>query len=147
MKPNPDYVPNPQAADGSVTLPARTAEVHGTQLRYEPLAHKNTLGFWVRAEDWASWECTIARPGVFTVEVLQGCGKGQGGSDVHVSIGGQALTFTVEDTGHFQNFQARVIGTVTLDKAGRYTLTVRPTKKAAAAVMDLRSVTLRPRAK
>ena len=147
MKPNPDYVPNPQAADGSVTLPARTAEVHGTQLRYEPLAHKNTLGFWVRAEDWASWECTIARPGVFTVEVLQGCGKGQGGSDVHVSIGGQALTFTVEDTGYFQNFKARVIGTVTLDKAGRYTLTVRPTKKAAAAVMDLRSVTLRPRAK
>jgi arylsulfatase A-like enzyme len=147
MKPNPDFVPNPQSEDGTVTLPARTAEIHGTQLRYEPLPHKNTLGFWVRAEDWASWECTIAKPGAFNVEILQGCGKGQGGSEVQVSIGGQSLTFTVEDTGHFQNFKVRTIGTIALDKPGRYTLTVRPKKKAAAAVMDLRSVILRPRGK
>ncbi len=147
MKPNPDYVPNPQAEDGLVTLPARTADIHGFQLRYEPLAHKNTLGYWVRAEDWASWDFVIKKPGSFAVEVLQGCGKGQGGSEVQVSIGDQALTFTVEDTGHFQNFKMRTIGTVTLDKAGRYTLTVRPRKKAAAAVMDLRSVILRPKTK
>jgi arylsulfatase A len=144
MKPNPAYVPNPQAGNGTVTLPAHTAEVHGTQLRYEPLPHKNTLGFWVRAEDWAAWEFTIRKPGSFAVEVLQGCGKGQGGSEVEVSAGGRALTFTVEDTGHFQNFKVRKIGAVTLDKPGRYTLTVKPTKKAAAAVMDLRSITLRP---
>src|SRR5205823_9447621 len=36
-KPNPDYRPNLQAEDGSVTLPARAAEIHGVQLRYEPL--------------------------------------------------------------------------------------------------------------
>jgi arylsulfatase A-like enzyme len=143
-RPNPKYAPNPQAADGFVTLPARTAVVHGTQLRYEPLPHKNTLGFWVRAEDWAAWELTLTRPGRFAVEVLQGCGKGQGGSRVEVSVAGQALTFAVEDTGHFQNFKARKIGEVKLDKPGRYTLTVRPKKKAGAAVMDLRAVTLRP---
>ena len=137
-------MPNPQAKDGIVTLPARTAEVHGAMLRYEPLPHKNTLGFWVRADDWASWEFTVRKPGTFAVEVLQGCGKGQGGSEVEVSVGGQALTFTVEDTGHFQNFKDRKIGTVTFDKPGRYTLTVKPKKKAAAAVMDLRSIALRP---
>jgi arylsulfatase A len=129
-----------------VTLPARTAEVHGTQLRYEPSPHKNTLGYWVRAEDWASWEFTITRPGLFTIEILQGCGKGQGGSEVEVSVGGRSLRFTVEDTGHFQNFKARTIGTVALDKPGRYTLTVKPKKKAAAAVLDLRAVTLKPAA-
>jgi arylsulfatase A-like enzyme len=79
-KPNPEFVPNPQAKDGTITLPARTAQVHGIQLRYEPLPHKETLGFWTRAEDWASWEFMLTRPGRFTVEVLQGCGKGQGGS-------------------------------------------------------------------
>jgi arylsulfatase A-like enzyme len=78
MKPNPAYVPNPQADDGTVTLPARTADVHGVQLRYEPLPHKHTLGFWVRQDDWASWDFTIRRPGQFSLEVLQGCGKGQG---------------------------------------------------------------------
>jgi arylsulfatase A-like enzyme len=144
MKPNPDYVPNPQAKDGTVTLPGRTARVHGVQLRFEALPHKNTLGFWTRADDWASWEFTVTKPGTFTVEVLQGCGKGQGGSEVDLTVGGRTLTFTVEDTGHFQNFKAREIGQVTLDKPGRYELTVKPKKKAAAAVMDLRSVTLKP---
>jgi arylsulfatase A len=144
MKPNPDYVPNPQSKDGTVVLPARTAEVHGLQLRYEPLPHKNTLGYWTRGDDWASWDFTITKPGAFAVEVLQGCGKGQGGSEVEVSIDGQTLPFRVEDTGHFQNFKARTLGQIKLEKAGRYTLAVKAKKKAAAAVMDLRSVTLKP---
>jgi arylsulfatase A-like enzyme len=147
MKPNPDYVPNPQGADGTVTLPARAATVHGVMLRYEPLPHKDTLGFWVRAEDWASWELTIRKPGSFTVEVLQGCGKGQGGSTVEVSVAGRTLTFKVEDTGHFQNFKKRTIGTVKVAKAGRYTLRVKPKRKAGGAVMDLRAVVLRPAGK
>jgi arylsulfatase A len=113
-------------------------------LRYEPLPHKTTLGYWVNATDWASFEFTVAQPGMFTVEVLQGCGKGQGGSEVEVAVGEQVLKFTVEDTGHFQNFKARDIGTVKIDKAGRHTLTIKPTKKAAAAVMDVRQVTLKP---
>jgi hypothetical protein len=50
----------------------------------------------------------------------------------------------VEDTGHFQNFKARTIGTVKFEQPGRYTLTVRPRTKAKAAVMDLRQVTLKP---
>src|SRR4051794_5920658 len=74
-KANPDYRPNPQAEDGSVTLPARAAEIHGVQLRYEPLPHKNTLGFWTHTEDHASWEFVLAKPGTFRVGVLQGCGR------------------------------------------------------------------------
>src|SRR5262249_46559780 len=147
MKPNPDFVPNPQAKDGRVTMHARTARGHGVQLRYEALPHKDTLGFWTRADDSASWEFTVKKPGAFTVEVLQGCGKGQGGSAVELSVLDQSLRFVVEDTGHFQNFKARDVGTVKIDKAGRYTLKVKPIKKAAAAVMDLRSVTLKPGAK
>jgi len=143
-KPNPDYVPNPQAKDGTIVMHARTAEVHGTMLRYEPLPHKTTLGYWVNLGDWASFEFTATQPGTFTVEVLQGCGKGQGGSEVEVSVGGQVLKFTVEDTGHFQNFKAREIGTVKIDKPGRQSLTIKPAKKTAAAVMDLRQVTLKP---
>src|SRR5262249_31001349 len=146
-KPNPDYVANPQADDGTVTLPARTAEVHGVQLRYEPLPHKNTPGFWTRAEDWVSWDFTVRKPGVFTVEILQGCGKGSGGSEVEFTVGGQTLRTTVEDTGGFQNFKAREIGTFSLDKEGIYTLTVHAKSKPGLAVMDLRSVTLKPAGK
>jgi hypothetical protein len=111
MKPNQGYVPNPQAMDGSVTLHARTATVQGLQLRYEPLPHKNTLGFWTRVEDRASWEFTLTLGGTFRVEVLQGCGKGQGGSEVE-RRSAQSLAFTVEDTGHFRASR-RDIGTLT----------------------------------
>ncbi len=141
--PNPAYVPNPQAADGTITLPGRTAEVHGVMLRFEPLPHKNTLGYWTNEKDWASWDFTVTKPGTFAVEVLQGCGTGQGGSEVAVTVGEQKLAFTVEDTGGFQAFKPRVIGNVTLEKAGRYTLEIRPTKKAKAAVMDVRQVVLK----
>ncbi len=144
-KPNPNYVPNPQAADGTITLPARTADVQGIQLRYEPLPHKNTLGFWVRTEDTASWEFTVTRPGTFTLEILQGCGAGQGGSEVEFVVANQTLKMVVEDTGGFQQFRARDIGSVVLDKAGRYTLLVRPKTRAKAAVMDLRQVVLKPK--
>ena len=142
--PNPDYVPNPQAANGTITLPARTAEVHGVMLRFEPLPHKNTLGYWVNEKDWASWEFTVTKPGTFDVEVLQGCGAGQGGSSVDVIVGEQKMNFTVEDTGGFQAFKPRVIGQVKVEMAGRYTLEIRPVKKAKAAVMDVRQVMLKP---
>jgi len=142
--PNPNYLPNPQATDGTIPLPARFAEVHGVMLRYEPLPHKNTLGFWVNKDDFATWEFTVTKPGTFSVEIMQGCGTGNGGSEVNVSVGEQTLSFTVIETGGFQNFKPRDIGTLKLEKAGRYTLTVKPKTKAKAAVMDVRLITLKP---
>jgi len=144
MKPNPAYVANPQDAKGRVVLPARTAEIHGVQVRYEPVPHKNTLGFWTRVEDQVSWDFTLTSPGTFSVEILQGCGKGQGGSVVEFDFGAQKLQMTVEDTGGFQNFKKRTIGTVSFSEAGKKSLTVRPINKPGVAVMDLREVGLRP---
>jgi hypothetical protein len=142
--PNPAYRPHPQAADGTVTLPARTAFVDGVQLRYEPLPHKNTLGFWTRKEDTARCEFTVDKPGTFDVAVLQGCGRGSGGSEVEVAVGGSKVLFTVKDTGGFQAFERRTVGTLTIPTAGRHTLTVTPRTKSGVAVMDLREVVLTP---
>jgi hypothetical protein len=86
----------------------------------------------------------VNRPGEFDVEVLQGCGKGHGGSEVAVTVGEQELTFVVEDTGHFQNFKPRVIGRVKIAERGNSTLAIVPIKKASVAVMDVRQVRLIP---
>ncbi len=149
--PNPDFVPNPQAKNGPITMHARTAQIHGIQLRYEPLPHKNTLGFWTRPDDYATFDFTVAKPGTFTVEILQGCGKASGGSEVMISLGepggaatGGSVTFTVKETGGFQNFEAREVGTLKVEKPGRYTLTVKPKSKPGPAVMDLRQIVLKP---
>lgn len=142
--PNPDYMPNPQAKDGTITIPAKSAEVHGSQLRYEPLPHKNTLGFWINGKDWASFEFTLDKPGAYQIEILQGCGTGHGGSEVEFAVGDQAITTTVKDTGGFQAFERRGIGTLKLTEAGRHSLTVKAKSKPGGAVMDLREIVLRP---
>jgi len=143
--PNPDYKPNPPNKDGIITLPASSATVTGVMLRYEPLPHKNTLGFWVNKDDAASFEFTVVKPGAFTVEVLQGCGKGSGGAEVELDASGQTVTFTVKDTGGFQAFEAREVGTFEFKEPGRYTLKVSAKTKPGVAVMDLRQVVLKPK--
>lgn len=147
-QPAPPPMPSPasitQAEDGTILLHARDVTIHGTTVRYEAQPHKNTIGFWTRQDDWVSWTFAVAKPGTFAVEILQGCGKDSGGAEVALAIGEQAVTFTVEDTGHFQNFVKRGIGQVVIAEPGLITLSVKPKSKPGVAVMDLRQVLLTP---
>lgn len=133
-----------QSRDGGVTLPAHHVMTHGKLLRYEPQPHKNTLGYWANAEDWAEWHVGISQPNEFEVEILQGCGKGQGGSTVEIEIAGSKLQFEIEDTGHFQNFKPRRVGTVRVAKPGTFPLMIRTIKKAKVAACDIRQIRLLP---
>ncbi|QDT43873.1 hypothetical protein Pan241w_39770 [Gimesia alba] len=129
-------------ADQQVVLDAKDALVHGMLLRYEPQPHKNTVGYWANENDWCEWKLDLKTPGVFDVYLLQGCGRGQGGSEVQVSVNDQKLKLTVEETGHFQNFKERHIGKLKLDQTGVQSLQVKPIKKARNAVMDVRQIRL-----
>jgi arylsulfatase A len=141
---NPNYTANPQRPDGSIRLAASKAEVHGVMLRFEPAPHKNTLGYWVRPDDWASWEFDVQKPGGFTVDALIGCGNGSGGSVVEFLIDDQPLRFTVPVTGGFQNFVKQTIGRVSISTKGRHRLAIRAISKPGPAVMDVREVRLEP---
>ncbi len=130
-------------ADGIVSMHASNAVVHGTTLRYEPQTNKLCLGFWTKAEDWAEWKFEINKPGDYVVEIWQGCGTGNGGSDVITEIAGKSFPWMVEDTGGFQKFVPRRVGTVAL-KAGTHTVAVKPQNRKRAAVMDIRYVKIIP---
>ncbi len=142
--PNPDYKPNLQAKDGTITLKGLWGDAHGVMLRFEPLPHKNTFGFWVNKDDYITWEFEVTKPGTFAVELTQGCGKGSGGAEVELSVGESKTTHTVKDTGGFQAFEKIAAGKLTIEKAGRHTLTVKAKTKPGAAVMDLQQVVLTP---
>ena len=133
-----------QAADHSVTLQARDARTHSVLMRYEPATIKNCLGYWANVDDWADWDFQVTQPGAFELEVWQGCGKGQGGSDVSVEIAGQRVDFVVEETGHFQNFLPRALGRIFLPYPGAYSLAIKPQRKQAGAVMDIRQIRIVP---
>ena len=133
--------PRTTPAGGDIRLHARDAIVHGEKLRYEPEPHKNTLGYWVRAEEWAEWKFDVPKSGAYEVEILQGCQGG--GSEVAVEVAGRNMLFTVENTGHFQSFISRTLGVVELT-AGPQTLALKPRTRNGAAIMDCRRVVLRP---
>lgn len=141
-----------QADDGSITLHSRDATVRGVSLRYEPAERKQTLGFWSRPTDAASWSFTVTRPGTFVVEVLQGCGAGQGGSTMRLEFDAgregapPPIEFLVEDTGGFQAFKPRQVGTVSLSNAGGHSITVGPVRIAKGAACDIRQIRLVPAA-
>ncbi len=137
-----------QGIDGNIELPAGGAATYSEMMRYEPREEKNCLGFWKNPEDWAEWEFDVVHPGKYQVEVVQGCGKDQGGSEVAVVVEDvkeqEILTFEVEDTGGFQNWKSRQIGTVSFSREGRHTLSIKPLSKAAKSVMDVHKVVLTP---
>ncbi|WP_436716041.1 hypothetical protein U8335_28315 [Roseiconus lacunae] len=134
--------------NGKVTLPAHHAETQGEKLRFEPQPHKNTIGYWTVASDTATWQFEINDAREFSVVVHQGCGKGQGGSEVEFVVTSlsdhskQTLPMVVKDTGHFQNFVPREIGSLKLDK-GKYRLEVGCKKLANKAVCDIRKIEVR----
>jgi len=130
--------------EGIYNLPAYHAVTHGELLRFEPQPHKNTVGYWANEEDWCEWQLNVEEPGEYEVHILQGCGKGHGGSEVSINIGKSKLAFIVEDTGHFQNFKPRNLGRIEIMKPGRQSLKVKPISKAKGAVMDVRAIRLLP---
>ncbi len=142
--PNPDWKPTPIAiqTDGSMLLHSHDAFVHSEVLRYEPQPFKNTLGWWVKASDWAEWIFDLPKAGRYELSFLQGCGSG-GGSEIAFTVGQQQLTTTVMETGGFQNFTNRIAGHLDLP-AGRQSLSLKVLRKQGAAVMDVRQLVLKP---
>jgi lysophospholipase L1-like esterase len=142
LQPAPEGAEIRQTDAAEILLPASQGITHSVMMRYEPATNKNCMGYWVNPSDWAEWSFTVTSPGIYGIDVFQGCGSGNGGSTVAVWATGRKMEFVVEDTGHFQNFKYRRVGQVLFPKAGRYTLEVRPERKSAAAVMDIRQVRL-----
>ena len=141
LRPAPEGEAIGQALDHSVLLHARDVTLHSTKVQYETKPHKNTVGYWVNVSDQVHWDFTVTSGGRFNLEIHQGCAKGHGGSLVALEVAGQTLQFTVKDTGHFQNFVQRKVGTVSLAK-GEHRFWIRPIKKAGGAIMDVRRIRL-----
>jgi len=132
-----------QADDGSVALKASDATPQGNQLRYE--SDKDCLGFWGDQNDWASWNFKVTKPGTFDVEIALACERGVGGSEYVIAVADQQLKGKVEDTGSWTAFKTEKLGTLSIDKAGKYTLSIKAVSKPGMAVMNLKSIVLKPK--
>ena len=136
-----------QAADGTVTLQARDATVHGDTARYESGGGKDNIGFWTDAKDWVSWTVQVAKPGTFDVEMTYATAEGCGGSEFAVAAGDATVDGKTRTTGSWTEFVTEKVGTLAIAKAGKTTVSVKPKTKPGLGVMNLKAIVLKPAGK
>ncbi|MEK6236056.1 MAG: PDZ domain-containing protein, partial [Planctomycetales bacterium] len=125
-----------------IELHAGDAVKHGASGRYDP--NKRFLGSWTDQGTWLEWDAAVSKPGRYAVEIIQACPNSQAGSEYVIHVGGAAVSGKVKATGGWENFSTHPVGTIEITEAGKLKASLKPTKKKAAAVMNLRAVVLRP---
>jgi len=133
------------AADGSLTLSARDATLHGSVLRYDGLPGRDSIGRWTQTEDWVSWPIRIPSNGKYQVEVTYGCAPGNGGT-YRVEVAGEKLDAESRETGGWFTRVTDIAGTIDVPATDDACVAVRclKTKPGGHAVFDLHKVVLRP---
>lgn len=101
-----------------------------------------TIGFWQNLEDNASWEFD-AQPGLYDV-VLEVAHGGGGNSKYKLQVGDQTIDGTSPNTGAWTTFRTQMVGSVVVEKAGKATLSIKPTEIVGGGLMDLRGISLVP---
>jgi alpha-L-fucosidase len=132
-----------QETDGSITLKAADAEIHG-HAGIEHSDGKDNIGFWVNKDDFVTWKFKVTKPGKFDVELETACKAGSEGSEYTVSVGSESVKDAVESTGSWQSYKTKKIGQISVPAEGTVELAVKALSKKGEGVMNLRSVALRP---
>ncbi len=130
--------------DGSLTLAARDAEVHGSSAQYEVGNGKDNIGYWTNAQDYVTWAVEAPSGGRYAVEVTYACEPDAAGSTYTVGPeGGPSVSGTVASTGSWTDWKTMRLGEITLP-AGRSILAVHVTRMPSGAAMNLKQVRLIP---
>ncbi len=134
-----------QAADGSLTLTAKEAEVGGEgPAAYETGGGKDDIGNWTNEKNIVTWAAKLTKAGKFKVVLDYACPKDSEGSTYDLSIGPKKISGKVEGTGgDWVTFASKELGTVEI-AAGKIEIKVTPLTKPGLAVMNLRSIKLVP---
>ncbi|MEX2214229.1 MAG: hypothetical protein WD768_08885, partial [Phycisphaeraceae bacterium] len=134
----------PQAAGKPYTLDASSAKLEKKSAEFKVGTQygEPAIAWWQNEGDIASWEVNIDAPGAYAVW-MNWSHQGEG-SAYSLTLGDQKINGKVGDTREWSRFVTEQVGTVRIDKAGKYILAIKPTAIAGGGLMDLRSVTLRP---
>jgi hypothetical protein len=133
-----------QSADGAVVLPAALADIHnrlGTDTRLESKGGVPDIGNWTKAPSWVKGAFVIDQPVAFAVSAEAAVQDAE--SKAELVVGGTTLPVTFVATGGYDAFGPQRLGRVKIDKAGTYSVQIRPVQNAWKPV-NVRSVTLRP---
>jgi alpha-L-fucosidase len=118
-------MPIPQKRDGSVTLAAGDAKLHGSTFRYETGGPLDNIGYWTNPDDWTDWELQMDHPGKYEISAVIAA---PALTSFQISVGDQNFQFAAPVTGDYVTFKSVKLGVVDIPAAGKVTLAVRPVK-------------------
>jgi alpha-L-fucosidase len=130
-------------AQGKLALKAIDAEIHGNTAQYESGDGKDNIGYWIKKDDYVSWDVIVPAAKEYSVEVTYACENNSAGSEYVVAVGESKTTGKVAPTGAWNKFTTEPLGKLSLP-AGRSTLTVKATSMPRGAVMNLQLIRLSP---
>ncbi len=138
---NQPEVVRPEALRGELWLLAANCEIYGKSLVFEP-KYRN-LGYWQSENDMAAWTIEVAQAGAYKVELDYACPRNLAGKRILLEVAGRKTTAEVRGTAGWGDYQRLDLGAVQLP-SGRCRLILRSAGAISSALMDLKSVRLRP---
>jgi alpha-L-fucosidase len=135
--------PIPAAVNGTLTLSADRAEVHGSRLKAQTKGGEPNLGGWDNFTEFASWTTQIAKPGRYAVVARASSARKE--NQFTIEIGAQKLTGQIPKTASWADFVEVKITTVDLPSAGPLAVQVRPGGASASwRAINLATIRLIP---
>ena len=128
-----------QAPDGTITLPAAEATLHGGQ-QWEIHSNVENIGFWTNPDDSAEWQFKVTKPGRFEVT---GAFAAVTASAIELRAGKQTLRGEITATGDYRKFHDLKLGTLELSVGHNVVIAVRGVKSGWQPV-NVKSLSLRP---
>jgi alpha-L-fucosidase len=131
-------------ANGSYTLGADAAELHGDQIKQESQGGQPNIGFWDKADEWVSWKVKFPKPG--TYKVSANTASPNGDVEFVVEAASQQLPGKTTQTGSWTEFRETDVGQLKIEQPGDQTIKVRPKDAASWKAINLRFIKLAPAA-
>jgi alpha-L-fucosidase len=133
--------------DGVLVLSADTAYIHNNEGSRQARVQQredtpNNIGYWTDANAWVEWSFKVDQPGQY--EILAELAVEQERSRFRVESAGQQKAVQVRSTGSYYRYAKMPLGTISIDQAGKCTLSIKPDKDAWQPI-NLRKLELKRR--
>jgi predicted secreted protein len=135
--------PIEQAADGSVTLPAKDANIIGPNAKFQG-GKTRAIAWWTDVDTSIHWTAKINKPGKYRVELNYAVLGNRNHAELSIAAGDQATKAILAPGNGMDDFKWGQAGVITIGKSGEIPVSATSVSQSQECVVYLRSIMLRP---
>jgi len=132
-----------QGSDTGFDLDYMSAVTSGRAAKRFNREGKFHIARWTRPEDGATWQLLVSQTGNYGVTIRYAARAESAGARYAVTLGSKTLEGVVHETGDWYAYKDFELRTVTIDKVGRYSVSIHPLS-AGRHLMYLQSIRMEP---